>query len=246
MKKILLFMAAIAMASCSDDTPPTPTDDVTVVLPSRIVTTKPDGTQLTATYTYSGNRITTTTYSDGTSESYSYIDQYLTEKRIYQNGGLIEKDVFLYDAAGFAGRVKNYYNLANPSANYSVRSLYTYSGTTVSVTELKGDENSQTTPYRTLTLTMATNGNIVKYDDGTTVINYSYDYFNNPFKNLYAYGILILSDYKGGANNVTGTQTTTGGTNVTTFTSYTYNMDYPVTATTSTADGSQTVMQYTY
>jgi len=246
MKKILLFMAALSMASCSDDAPANNNPESPVILPQRTVTTKADGNQLTTTYSYDGNKLTGISYSDGSAESYNYIETYLTEIRYYKNGGLVQKNKFLYNGGGLAACVKNYYNLSNPSASYSVKGVYTFTSNLVTVSEFTGDENSQTTPLRTLTLQLATNGNVVKYDDGTTVINYSYDYLSNPFKNLYAYGILLMANYKDGVNNINGTQTITGGTTATTTTTYTYNQDYPVTATQTSATGSQSVTQYFY
>ncbi|AWH85096.1 hypothetical protein HYN59_08135 [Flavobacterium album] len=254
MKKIVLTIMAIGiLASCSNDDGPSGTGGnggTTATLLKKTIETAPDGTQLVSTYTYEGNRITAINHNNGTIENYAYQGNFLTEIRHYKDGGLIRKETFLYDSNGtFGAHIDYNYNLANPANNNAVRTDYSYDGNKVNFVQYTGDESRQENQSQTGTLTLVSNGNIIKFEGstGNKTVSYSYDFKNSPLKEVYAYGILALTEFEGGVNNVTSTLVSVNGTSGNTLTTYTYNdRDYPATAVHTTTDSSIYNIQYFY
>ena len=249
MKKILLFVTALLAVSCSDDlnsgNPDGGSDSY--ILPKKKVETAANGSSLTTNYSYNGNKLTSVTYSDGTNEAYTYLENYITEIRHYENGGLIEKEVFNYSTSGLTAHVSYFYDLANPSNNNAVKYNYTYNGGTITVNKYTGDESSQTTAAGTATLTVTSNGNITKYESGTTTIDYNFDFNSSPVREIAGYQAVVLAALEGGANNITTTRVNNNGTITNILTTYVYNpVSYPVTATHTAADGSVSTTAFTY
>ncbi|MFP9100039.1 hypothetical protein ACLI09_13400 [Flavobacterium sp. RHBU_24] len=249
MKKILLFItAAVLTVSCSDDLENSgPGNGGGYVLLKKKVVTPPGAAAVTTQYNYDDNKLTTVTHSDGTNETYTYTNNYITEIKHYQNSSLIEKEVFTYDEIGLATHISYFYDLANPANNHALKYNYTYTGGTVSVTKFSGDEAAQTTPAGTATLSVTIHGNITKYVSGNTTINYGFDTKSSPMREIAGYQAITLAEFEGGANNITTLQVNNSGTIVNTLTTYTYNpIDYPLTSTYTAANGSITSTAYSY
>ncbi|MFL9845087.1 hypothetical protein [Flavobacterium rhizosphaerae] len=252
MKKLWLFILAGTFAvACSDDDygyKDNSGNENSATLLRKKVETAPDGTQITTNYQYDGNKLTTVTRSNGTSESYSYVNMdYLSEIRYYENGALVRKDAFLYGTGSFTDHITFSYDIDNPANNTAIRSSYAWNGTTVTVTEYKGDDSSQTENIGTVTLTVTSNNNVVKFQSENKTISYGFDYQNAPLKEMSVYGLLIYADYKGGTNNITSVETTQNGTVSHSYNTYTYNnKDYPLTQTHTEPDGSVYTTEYFY
>jgi hypothetical protein len=250
MKKILLLITmATLSASCSDDlnSGNIGGDNDSYILPKKQVDTAADGSSLTSTYSYNGNKLTSIAYSDGTNEAYTYTENYITEIRHYENGGLVEKEVFTYGTSGLASHISYFYDLANPSNNNAVKYEYTYSGTGITVNKFTGDDSSQTTAAGTATLVISSNGNITQYQSGTTTIAYSFDLNSSPVREIAGYQAVVQASLEGGANNIVTMQVNNNGTIANSLNTYVYNpVNYPVSATHTAADGSVSTTAYTY
>lgn len=254
MKKIVfVFMALGLLASCSDDGPSgvgNPPGDSDVTLLKKTIETAPNGSEFISTYTYEGNKITAINHNDGTVENFAYQGSFLTEIRHYKNGGLIKKETFLYDNSGIFGAHVDYvYDLANPANNYAIRTNYSYDGNKVNFVQLKGDDSSQDEEIQTGSMTLASNGNIVKFEGstGNKVVNYSFDFKKAPLREAFGYGFLLLSRFEGGFNNVTSSLVSINGQTANTLTNHTYNnKEYPVTATHTDTNSAVYSIQYFY
>ena len=253
MRKIVFVLMAIGLlTSCSDDGPSgignPPGSGATLL--KKTIEELPGGGEFVSTYTYEGNKITAINHNDGTVENYSYQGNFLTEIRHYKDGGLIKKETFLYDSNAFFGAHVEYnYDLANPANSYAIRTNYAYNGNKIDFVQLKGDDSVQDTEYQTGSLTLTSNGNIIKFEGsrGNTVINYSYDYKNAPLKEAFSYSVLLLSRFTGGFNNITSSMVSSNSETGTTLTTYTYdNKDYPVTAVHTDIDSSVRTINYFY
>jgi YD repeat-containing protein len=250
MKKILLFITMAALAtSCSDDlnsgNPGGGSDSY--VLVKKQVETAADGSSITTNYSYDANKLTSVTHSNGTNEAYTYFENYITEIRHYENGGLIEKEVFTYSTSGLTGYVSYLYDLANPANNNAVKYEYIYNGGTITVNKYTGDQSSQTVAAGTVTLTVTSNGNITQYHSGTTTIDYNFDLNSSPVREIAGYQAVVLAALEGGANNITTKRVNNNGTIANSLNTYVYNpVNYPVTANHTGADGSISTSVYTY
>ena len=235
MKKIFA-MAAIAlfMVSCSDDDSNS-TNQENAVLVKKMIDTDEDGTY-TNILTYDGNKIISMVGTDGSTTEYTYTNGLLSKEETTYDSAIYEKTTYEYNSNNKLVS-STFYEYADDANAYAVKSVYTYnSDNTITATTYKGDENSQTELSGTRTITM-TNGNIIKYSvlyDGTTVpvvTTRTYDTKNNPFKNVFAYDVMVLAALEGGNNNVLTENVDSLGTPSTTY-EYLYNSDnYPTKAT---------------
>lgn len=249
MKKILLFVAASLAIGCSDDlnSGTGGGNPDSYILPKKQVDTAPDGSSITTNYSYDGNKLTLVTHSDGSNESYTYTDRYITEIRHYKNGGLVEKETFTYSTSGIAAHVSYFYDLANPSNNNALRYEYVYNGNTITINKFTGDDTSQTTAAGTAMINVTSTGNITQYQSGTTEITYNFDVNSSPLRQVLGYQAVVLAELIGGANNITTTRVNNNGTITNSITTYVYNpVSYPVSATHTAADASVSTTAYTY
>ena len=238
-------MAAIAlfMVSCSDDdtTPNNENPSESTVLLKKSISVI-DGETLTATYIYDGTKLVKITYSDGTSEDYTYTGDLITNKKYYENG-LYQEDKYEYDANN---RLKTHIMLSY-DVEWGNRYEYIYNQNgTVTVKNYIGDMESQEQLNDTSIITMA-NGNITSKalyygNDGSVtgtpdVLNeLAFDNKNFPLKNVKGYENMMLADDEGINNTVNYTTTDPDG-ETTYVTSYTYNTNnYPVTSTETYTD----------
>lgn len=229
MKKIfgLLMIFAGVLTSCQDDMPYHEPEGSGVTLLKKMVVTMSNGAQVTSLYNYDGEKLTSVTHSDGTSETYSYAGNSLTEVRYYNNGGLVKKATYLYTSNAFVGYTATNYDLQNPANNFSQRYEYIVNGDDITINEYRGDEADQNELYQTNILTVV-NNNVKKIvtPDGTT--QYQFDYKNAPLRNAEAYGVMLLANFEGGINNEIARNEDGAVSN----TAYTYTPDeFPATAT---------------
>lgn len=249
MKKILLFATLAALTTgCSDDMGSGGGgDNSSYVLLKKTVVTEADGSSVTTNYNYDGNKLTTVTHSNGSNETYAYTDNYVTEVRHYENGGLVEKEAYTYGPSGLATHISYYYDLQNPSNNNAVKYEYSYNGNTVTANKFTGDDSGQTVAAGTVTLDITSNGNIIQYQYNTTTVEYNFDMNSSPTKEIVGYQAVVQAGFEGGANNVTTKRVNTDGTITNSLSTYTYNLaNYPVTATHTAPDGSISTTAYTY
>ncbi len=242
MKKILGLLLMVMVASCSDDdTYQAPPEDTTVLL-RKMVVNGPNGSE-TTTFDYNGNKLMTVTHSNGSTENYNYSGDALAEIRHYMNGGLVQKDTYLYDnTLSFAGYLSLHYNLQNPAQSYAERFDYTFSGQQVTIKKYTGNESQQNDLVETKVLTLDSNNIVKSAIEGGATTEYAFDYKNTPMGNMLNYNLYVLTKMEGGIRNITGYNTDSNITLIT----YTYtDTEYPATATYTNSSGTYTTT-YTY
>jgi hypothetical protein len=222
MKKIALLVSAFALlvTSCtsSDDSPPNETGDM---LPRTITDVSPlDGT-LTSQYVYNGNKIVSSTDSDGVVEQYTYTGDRITRIKYYTGTFLEQQDNYTYDGQG---RITSYQRI-DPDDSLGNLETFTYnSNGTVSTSKFIGDDVTQDIPSGT-GIIYFTNGEATKIElfDGPDLLstyNFTYDTKNSPFKNITGFNALsYVEDDAGGMIHNVLTADYDG-------TDYTYDMTY--------------------
>jgi len=246
MKKIfgLLVIFAGVLASCQDDMPyHEPEDGAGQVLLKKMVVTQANGTAITSTYTYDGEKLTAVAHSNGTSESYNYNGSFISDARYYNNGGLVRKDTYLYDGTGaFAGFLASYYDLQNPNNSHAERFDYIFNGETVTVKKYTGTESQQNELVSTTLLNILNNNIKAKQVEGGVLTQYAFDFKNSPMRNIKFFNVFTLVNMEGGINNETGRNV--NGTIINTVYNYLPN-EYPAMATV-TGGGLNYTVTYTY
>jgi hypothetical protein len=211
-----------------------------------------DGSSLTTTYTYDGNKLIRENDSEGYRAEYVYANGKLSGVKSYDDDDLlIGEEVLTYDNNGRLTTFLDYwYPLEEGDEGWAERSVYTYNTNgTISYQIFMGDMDSQTELWQEGTYTLA-NGNILNHtSESNTAVNV-FDSKNHPMKNRFANDSFTLtSGIYGGVNNLLS-YTQTGGDPEHITRTYTYNSeDYPVTVVeTSHTDGgeNETNIEYFY
>lgn len=253
MKNLILslFVASLALTSCSPDDPAT-TPATSGVLPSKIVSTYSGGQVSTSTFTYYGNKIVEENILPATDISrtkYTYTGDNITKIEFFAGPSFdaFGGEVLTYEN----GKVKTITDI--PVAGYSgdlQRDVYTYNADgTVTVTNnfVKQSTGVETANGRQMRYTYS-NGLLIKSESISggvvgQVTDYTNDSGKNPaFKNVlgfdqtFAEGNLRLSTIYVGSSNPAETF------------SYTYNTDnYPAQVVQPNAYGSESKTQvFTY
>jgi len=249
MKKIftLAAIALFTLASCSDDDATSTTPDTSNVLVKKRIDTDEDGEQFISTYQYSGNKIATVDHNDGSNEIYTYTGENLTKVDWYEDGVLVQKDVFTYNSDNKVATFISYNYNEDPQYNGADKYTYTYNANgTVTVVEAYGDHTEQNSIYQTATATLV-NGNLVSYTGSQYSAVYTFDDKNAPFKNVQNYQNYVLSDLEGGLNNELSYTYTSNGYDENSQYVYEYNeAGFPVKVTETDDFGDVYVTQYIY
>lgn len=244
MKKIytLLVIAVFMMVSCSDNSG-APIEESVDLVQTTTETNSADGSVLTTTYTYEGDKVVTTQLSDGTTGFWYYNDDLLTLIKYYDGTELKTEDVFEYSDSLLATHYKR-----QIIDNYVDKTTYTHNDDgTISTANFSGDLVDQTTEGGTGVITIS-NGNIIQYaftlNGTTTVNNFTFDDKNSPFKNRFGQDVLNMIVPAGGVNNILSSFE---GNNSYTL-SHTYNEDdYPTQTVYLDAQGNTTkTIDYIY
>ena len=253
MKKMIAmaFVAITMMTSCSDDDSSNTNDPEEFgLLPKQITYTYGNGDVSTTTYNYDGNKITGYTATGGYDVDYTYTNGFLTKIVTHMDSDFIGETTFTYDDNNkLATRVT-----MNPDGDgmFAMKIVYTHNNDgTITLTYFSGDEEEQTESLGSNLITME-NGNITSitlYElDGS--VNYTtYFTFDNKysaFKNVFANDILVLSEGRGGVNNILTSILSPFPDHVLS-SEYTYNSeDLPVTQTMFDDGEMDTQIEYTY
>ncbi|KGO94264.1 hypothetical protein [Flavobacterium subsaxonicum] len=249
MKKIftLAAIALFTLASCSDDDATSTTtnpEESLVFVKKTIETDSFDGSVITTTYTYTGNKLVSAESSDGTTEVRSYDNNNHLVAIEYNDEGYIKKEEFVYNSAGQL--ITYYWKIMYE--DYAEKTTFTYNANgTISTLETWGDLTSQTDVDGTGLITLS-NGNIIQHaftsSYGTEVNNFTYDDKNNPFRNVLGQDAINLTIPEDGVNNIL-TSVDEGNNNFTN--TYTYNSNnYPTVNVLSFDDDSTKTTQYFY
>ena len=205
-----------------------------------MIQTDSEGT-LTGTFEYDGNKLMKITYTDGSKDVYTYANNKLSKRELYEGGAIMQTDTYEYDSNG---KLKDFYS-AGESNEVNFHNAYVYnSNGTITVKEY-GDE-TENNFSQTYTLTL-TNGNIVSYISDNYTNTYTFDDKNAAEKNTFAIDVMNLGWCEGGVNNMLTSHWDINGSNIQeTTTVYTYNSNnYPATSV-ETFDGEVTTTQYIY
>ena len=244
MKKIILFVSAFTLlltACSSDDSEPEPTIPTGALL-TKTIETYEDGSTFTTNYTYEGNKLIKVDDSDGESETFVYDanGKLISGVEKYYNGSiLITGNVdYIYDSQN---------KLISIVTDDGLNTDYTYNSNGT-ITELS---YSSIGDFDTLIYTFSNNNiTLVNQTIGnqTSVVNYQFDSFNGPFKNVYAPYDLFRNYFEFDFNNETNAVYDNDSSSFLSSTStYVYNSDnYPTTKTETTGDGEVIVTQYFY
>lgn len=247
MKKISLFILAVALASCSDDTGYLGGDGTDTTLLRKSVATAPNGTVITSQYRYNDDKLLEVTHSNGTSEVYSYGGDFLTEINHYTNNTLVQKEVYNYNTSGVFGAHILYDYTVSDTENNAVKSEYAYDGNNVTVTRYSGGLLSQTTPVETFAMTLTSDGDILKVVSTNKSVIYGFDLNKAPLSETSAHLATSLADLEGGAHNIATIQSSQAGVINSSYSTYIYNSaGYPDSETHTEPDGSVYTTQYTY
>jgi len=237
MKK-LLFTLAIGLAtltSCESDlvsAPPSDSNGGGVLLKKEILTYGSGG-ELTANYTYEGNRLMKIEDSDGEVVVYTYTDDLLTRMDV-SGGAYTEYSIFEYNSDNKINKeVTSYTGGATQTNSFS----YDENGT-VTKTEDVGSGAEVVHVYT------FSNGNLVTKASTSPSGAYSYTYIydgkNNAGNNIYQANTFALLGYFSTPNNQLSCTQTSGADMGTSddITTYTYNTaNYPLTSINVYASG---------
>lgn len=183
-----------------------------------------DGDVLTTTYTYSGNKLTGISYSDGDNEVYTYTGNLLTNIKEYYDGNLDVETVLEYDSSNRLISETLMFDFGSDIVNEFVHNA----DGTITMNENGG--NSYIYTYNS-------DGNRMteEHVNGDQDYTYTYDSMNNPFKNVHQREVFELIGHDTYKNNVLTCVNTGGASPDITddyFSSYTYNSSsFPKTAT---------------
>ena len=226
MKKILCLFGALILllTSCTNDS-----SEENSLLPKKQIYTygSQPGDNTTTTYSYTGNKIDSLNYDDGTKIVFTYTGDLIT-KAIYTEDGEDNSTTttFTYEN----NKLKSFLEV---SPNSSIRKkTYTYNanGTISTTTVLIDPITQQEIQDSSSVLTLDVNGNIIKAEFNDLVNTVEYDTKNNPFKSIIGYTSLldsgIFNQEANSVNNISKITENTGGVTTGTFTyENTYNSD---------------------
>lgn len=248
MKKILLFVAALAMVSCSDNDSTSGGSSTNATLLTSMKQTLRDGSQTTATYRYSDNQlieINNPIVSQRTILTYNA--NLPTEINTYRsNNELAQKTVIQYTGSGqLAQQIIYRYTLG--STTDVNKYTYTFGAENVTVNSYNVTGTSDVLTGSSV-YTLSANGNImskiINANNGTT---YTYDGNKSPFSEIAGAQVLRLIFLDGGPNNILTTRTVSNGEVSNTYSTYTYNGDgFPATENYTITNGDVITRQYNY
>lgn len=242
MKKIIVAcLALFLVVSCSSTDSPSASQDVLV---KRTVSTDEDGLEETLQYFYNGNKISRIEGPDGFKVQFTYVGDLITAIRYFAGTTEFQTETYTYNSQG--QMIK--YVLLSLLQDYGAKEEFTYNADgTIEYTRALGDLVSQTESPSSGKL-FFTNGEITKVENyefgATSVVNYTYDTKNNPFKNITGISKISFADQVvGGFNHnvLTEEHPTFPSSNLTT--AYQYNSnDYPISAVETTTFGESSTM----
>lgn len=247
MKKILLFVTALAMVSCSDNDNSGTGSSTDATLLTSMSQTQGDGTQTTATYRYSDNQLIEISNPVVNQKTIlTYNANFPTEINTYRGNELTQKTVIQYTGNGqLAQQVIYRYTLGN-TADIN-KYTYTFGAENVTVTSYRVTGSSDVLAG-SFVYTLSASGNIMsKVVDANNGTTYTYDGNKSPFSEIAGAQVLRLIFLDGGPNNILTTRIIAGGTVTNTYSTYTYNSDgFPLTENYTTASGEVIARQYNY
>lgn len=246
---LLFLLVLLSACSKSDDGNNTVEIDESVIFLQKTITTHPDGTSVTADYSYDGNLISGIIYSDDRNTEYIYEDGFLKEKNEYDNGTLIKAESYGYFET-FRPTEMLTVNYIDETVIYTTYSYYTE--WKMVINKYNVDENGDLeflTRFKT-----QLQGNSIsearEYNIGNTLLNtfdYTYDIKNNPFVNTEFYDAQIIHDIMGSDHNLLNYHKSGPGSGDSYQIRYTYNeANFPATSTKTHHDGSITTTAYFY
>jgi hypothetical protein len=237
MKKIIVACLALFFAvSCSTTDSPSTSQDILV---KRTVSTDEDGIEETLLYFYNGNKVDRIEGPNGLKVEYTYTGDLITTVRYFVGTMEFQTETFTYNSQG--QMIKHL--LLALLQDYGAKEEYTYNADgSINYTRAIGDLVSQTESPSTGKY-FITNGEITKKESNefgtTSVVNYTYDTKNNPFKNITGITKISFADQTvGGFNHnlLTEEHPTFPDSNVSTV--YQYNSaDYPISAVETSSFG---------
>jgi len=229
MKKLLFTLAIglVTLVSCESDLVSAPPNDSVGggILLTKIVGVY-NGVSVTTDLTYDGNKLVQISDDDGSSDTFVYANELLTQQTHTWNGGSIV-ETFEYDSSN---RLEKIYQGGDLAYTYT----YNADGT-ISKTE---------NPGGSVAVSTYTNGNLVSetYTNGSvsSVTTYTYDTKNNPFTNIHQTDVFALLGYHN-ANNIlvsatTGTAADSYDNSTTVYNSYN-SSNFPVESSSIAAPG---------
>ena len=202
MKKIisLTFLLSLFILSCSSSDSQDNSNSGPILL-RKSITTNSQGTQ-TANFNYDGNKIVSTTTSDGFEGKYYYTGELITKYEIYTNSVLIHSRLYSYNSQNNLSSTIE----LNHGNNQGYRSTLTYNSSgTITYNMYAGNLTSQTVSYGTFTATLL-NGEIttLKNESNNTIYTLTYDSKNHFTKNVLGYSKIRMNLGSGTYRNVRG------------------------------------------
>ncbi|WP_281309724.1 hypothetical protein [Flavobacterium flavigenum] len=224
-KKLCLFGALILLlASCTNDS-----SEENSLLPKKQIYTygSQTGENTTTTYSYTGNKIDSLNYDDGTKIVFTYTGDLIT-KAIYTEDG--EDNSTTTTFAYENNKLKSFLEVSPNSSSRKKTYTYNTDGTISTITVLINPITQQEIQDSSSILTLDANGNIIKAEFNDFVNTVEYDNKNNPFKSITGYTFLldsgIFDQEANSVNNISKITENTGGVVNGTFTyKNTYNSD---------------------
>ncbi len=247
MKKIVLFLLAFTVLSCSSDESETTQSDEPILIKRIAYSGGSSSDPSDVVYTYDGTKMVSAVVDNSMTLSYIYEGNYVTRINSYNQNNLLTN----YFINGYEnGRLISRKHII-PVADQGFRSEYTYnSDGTVSVANFSGNEFVQNDTENPGKLYFGASGEIIKYEqyagNGTVTSTYFHDNKNNPYKNVTGFDKMLNST--GSFHNVTSEITigADGSQSVETSHEFLYNeFDYPKSAV-RTQNGSETIILYYY
>ncbi|RYJ36990.1 hypothetical protein NU08_3928 [Flavobacterium anhuiense] len=249
MKKFLCLLSAVAFvfASCSKDDSSDSASSILV----RKITEFENGSPITRTVQYNGNKVVSITEEDGSQRKFTYTGNQITKIEEFDVDGLPDGSiVYGYTNGLMTSYVEKYDDLYNHKTKYTHNNDGTVSYEQFKVNIETGIEEKN---GQTGTLTFR-DGNLIKaersFSNYNSVEIYEYDAKNSPLKNVVGWNLLL--DDEPAINNVTKRTYISGSdNNVHTdidITTYKYDANnFPIEKTTSFSDStSPEIIQYTY
>jgi hypothetical protein len=251
MKK-LIFAASLVgffFVSCSDSG-----DDNTYTPPAtgnllvKTIETDSEGTSVTGTYTYNGNKWAALTYTDGTHSTVNYTGDLITSIVYYDQDNQVEEtDTFEYNAEG---KLIAYYEDGTADFEIHNKFLYTYNtdGTIAVEHYNSSDGDTYVFLHDGVISDSKVTENVAAFDATPAHVawdDFTYDDKNSPYLMITGFGKIIYagdSDSKNFANNQTSQthKNTLGLVQPFSTTLYTYNTaNYPVTSVETEIDSDE-------
>ncbi|MEO7978213.1 hypothetical protein [Flavobacterium sp.] len=226
MKKILCLFGALTLllTSCTNDS-----SEENSLLPKKQIYTygSQPGENNTITYSYTGNKIDSLNYDDGTKIVFTYTGDLIT-KAIYTEDDEDHSTTttFTYEN----NKLKSFLETSPNSSSRKKTYTYNANGTISTTTVLINPTTQQEIQDSSSILTLDANGNIIKAEFNDLVNSFEYDTKNNPFKSITGYTFLldsgIFDQEANSVNNISKITENTGGIDTGTFAYVnTYNSD---------------------